>query len=39
MERYIRATEKLVMADVVAYKDRVIAETRRIVCAPTPSAA
>ena len=34
MERYIRATEKLVMADVVAYKDRVIAETRRIVHAP-----
>ena len=31
MERYIRATEKLVMADVVAYKDRVIAETKRIV--------
>ena len=38
MERYIRATEKLVMADVVAYKDRVIAETRRIVCTPAPSA-
>ena len=38
MERYIRATEKLVMADVVAYKDRVIAETRRIVYAPDPRA-
>ncbi len=31
MERYIRAVEKQVMADVVAYKDEVIATTRRIV--------
>ncbi len=31
MERYIRAVEKLVMTDVIAYKDKVIATTRQIV--------
>ena len=31
MERYIRATEKNVIADVVRYKDRVIEETKKIV--------
>ena len=31
MERYIRATEKSVIADVVRYKDRVIEETKKIV--------
>lgn len=31
MERYIRAMEKLVMAGVVAYKDKVIGKTKQIV--------
>jgi len=31
MERYIRAIEKLVIADVVKYKDKVIEETRKVV--------
>ena len=31
MERYIRAIEKVVIADVVKYKDRVIEETRKVV--------
>ena len=31
MERYIRAMEKVVIADVVKYKDRVIDETRKLV--------
>ena len=31
MERYIRAMEKVVIADVVKYKDRVIEETRKLV--------
>lgn len=31
MERYIRAVEKLVIADVVKYKDKVISTTRQIV--------
>lgn len=30
MERYIRATEKLVIADVVRYKDQIISETKKI---------
>ena len=31
MERYIRAIEKLTIADVVKYKDKLIATTRRVV--------
>ena len=31
MERYIRAMEKIVIADVVKYKDKIIEETRKIV--------
>jgi hypothetical protein len=31
MERYIRAIEKVVIADVVKYKDKVIEETRKVV--------
>jgi hypothetical protein len=31
MERYIRAMEKVVIADVVKYKDKVIEETRKVV--------
>lgn len=31
MERYIRAMEKVVIADVVRYKDKVIEETRKVV--------
>lgn len=31
MERYIRTMEKVVVADVVRYKDRVIEETRKLV--------
>jgi hypothetical protein len=31
MERYIRAIEKTVIADVVKYKDKVIEETRKVV--------
>lgn len=31
MERYIRAMEKLVIADVVKYKDKVIATTKEVV--------
>ena len=31
MERYIRATEKSVIADVVRYKDKMIEETKKIV--------
>ena len=31
MERYIRAIEKLAIADVVKYKDKLIAMTRRVV--------
>lgn len=31
MERYIRAIEKLIIADVVKYKDKVIEETRKVV--------
>lgn len=31
MERYIRAIEKLAIADVVRYKDKLIASTRRVV--------
>ena len=31
MERYIRAMEKIVIADVVKYKDKVIKETRKVV--------
>lgn len=31
MERYIRAMEKVAIADVVRYKDRVIEETRKLV--------
>lgn len=31
MERYIRAIEKLAIADVVKYKDKVIVETRNLV--------
>ena len=31
MERYIRAIEKFVTADVVRYKDKVIATTRAVV--------
>ena len=31
MERYIRATEKSVIAEVVRYKDKVIEETKKIV--------
>ena len=31
MERYIRAMEKVVIADAVKYKDRVIDETRKLV--------
>ena len=31
MEHYIRAIEKVVIADVVRYKDRVIEETRKLV--------
>ena len=31
MERYIRAIEKLAIADVANYKDRLIATTRRVV--------
>ena len=35
MERYIRATEKLVIADVVKYKDNVIAATKKVVNSST----
>lgn len=35
MERYIRATEKLVIADVVKYKDKVIATTKKVVNSST----
>ena len=31
MERYIRAMEKVVIADVVKYKDKVIEETKKVV--------
>ena len=31
MERYIRAIEKLVIADVVKYKDRVIETTKKVI--------
>ena len=31
MERYIRAIEKLAIADVAKYKDKLIATTRRVV--------
>ena len=31
MERYIRAMEKVVIADVVAYKNKVIEETKEVV--------
>lgn len=31
MERYIRAIEKVVIADVVKYKDEVIAKTKEII--------
>ena len=31
MERYIRAIEKTVIADVVKYKDRIIKETKKVV--------
>lgn len=31
MERYIRAIEKVVIADVVKYKDDVIAKTKEII--------
>lgn len=35
MERYIRAIEKLVIADVVKYKDKVIAATKKVVNSST----
>ena len=35
MDRYIRATEKLVIADVVKYKDNVIAATKKVVNSST----
>ena len=31
MERYIRAMEKLVIADVVKYKDKMIETTKKVV--------
>ena len=31
MERYIRAIEKLAIADVAKYKDKLIATTRQVV--------
>ena len=31
MEKYIRAIEKVVIADVVKYKDEVIAKTKEII--------
>ena len=31
MERYIKAMEKVVIADVVKYKDEVIAQTKALV--------
>ena len=31
MERYIRAMEKVVIADVVKYKDKVIETTKKVV--------
>ena len=31
MERYIRAIEKVVIADVVKYKDKVIETTKKVV--------
>ncbi|MCM1271180.1 MAG: hypothetical protein NC247_11265 [Ruminococcus flavefaciens] len=31
MEKYIRAMQKMVIADVVKYKDSVIAQTRKVV--------
>ena len=31
MERYIRAIEKIVIADVVKYKDKVIETTKKVV--------
>lgn len=31
MERYIKAMEKVVIADIVRYKDKIIEETKKIV--------
>lgn len=32
MEKYIKAIEKIVIADVVQYKDNMISKTKEVVC-------